>query len=419
VPGGPHEAVFASVNAVIARLLPEPEFICFPGDEIRGLMIDAEELRRQWRYWLDKEMSWLDRTRTPLYHTTGNHTAYDVQSSRVFQEVLAHLPRNGPPGQEGLSYFVRRRDLLLVFVNTMCATLGGEGRIETEWLERTLTAHADARYKLVLGHHPVFSINGFSGSYQRDVDPDIGRVFWKVLVRHRVLAYVCSHIMAFDVQVHEGVLQITTGGAGTAPVMPEDVEYHHCVQAALDPAGLRYQVLDTAGAIREWLRWPLLLPPSDSWRCLQFGDQEAPAPAVGQDGVRQPQFVSWRFDGICSSDSSGEAQTLLCGSVPGPALSPLWIGTTGPEQRLVVLIVPAPGRSPRYWTGPRLTAGKPFIVQVALHDGMGPGGVLWRWSDDTPWSSLQGAAPWGPERLLQPIHWRVGYDQHGRGGRPF
>ena len=67
------------------------------------------------------------------------------------------------------------------------------------------------------------------------------------------LAYLCSHILAFDVQVHDGVLQILSAGAGTAQRMPEGVEYLHAVQLALDAEGLRYQVLDQAGAVREEL----------------------------------------------------------------------------------------------------------------------------------------------------------------------
>lgn len=39
-------------------------------------------------------------------------------------EVLAHLPRNGPPGQDGLSYYVRRGNLLIVAVNTFFAGVG-------------------------------------------------------------------------------------------------------------------------------------------------------------------------------------------------------------------------------------------------------------------------------------------------------
>jgi hypothetical protein len=76
----------------------------------------------------------------------------------------------------------------------MCSELGGEGRVETTWLNQTLGEHADAKYKLVFGHHPVHSVNGFSGVYQRDIASEDGRSFWDVLVRHNVLAYVCSHI---------------------------------------------------------------------------------------------------------------------------------------------------------------------------------------------------------------------------------
>ena len=154
VPGAPHEHTFAAVNSVVARLLPAPEFICFPGDEIRGLTANADSLKQQWNYWFTHEMGWLDRESIPLYHTTANHTTYDPTSEAVFREVLSHLPRNGPPGQEGLSYFIRRPHLLMVFVNTMFSDLGGEGRVETEWLRRTLTEHSDSRYKLVFGHLP-------------------------------------------------------------------------------------------------------------------------------------------------------------------------------------------------------------------------------------------------------------------------
>jgi hypothetical protein len=111
VPGAPHEQTFAAVNAVVRRLSPSPDFIVFTGDEIAGLTADRQELKAQWRYWLDREIGWLDLAAIPLWHTTGNHTAYDPMSEAVFRDVLGHLPRNGPPGQEGLSYWMRRDDL--------------------------------------------------------------------------------------------------------------------------------------------------------------------------------------------------------------------------------------------------------------------------------------------------------------------
>ena len=231
IPGAPHERTFAAVNAVLRRLTPPPEFILFLGDEIAGLTPNPDALRAQWRHWLEREMGWLDRAAIPLWHTTGNHTTYVTLSEVVFRETVGHLPRNGPPGQEGLSYWVRRGDLLMVFVHTLWTGLGGEGHVETEWLGQVLRDHSDARHKLVLGHHPIHPINGFSGAFQREVGPEHAVLFWDTLVEGGVLAYLCSHILAFDVQVHRGVLQICTAGAGTAHRMPEGIEYLHLVQA--------------------------------------------------------------------------------------------------------------------------------------------------------------------------------------------
>jgi hypothetical protein len=328
--------------------------------------------------------------------------------------MLSYLPRNGPPEQEGLTYFVRRGDLLMIVINTLSLDRGGEGRVETEWLDRTLTEHVDARYKLVFGHHPVFPVNGFSGHYQREIGPEDGRSLWNVLVHHGVMAYVCSHILAFDVQVHRGVLQILTAGAATAHRMPEEIEYLHCVQAALDADGLRYQVLDIEGTVRESLAWPLVLPDSTTWRVVNLADEIGAS--ADKDG---PTLVAWRWDGTCAGDGGGDPQTLLAGWVPGGGLASLWIGLTGERQQVTVLLSPQSGRSPHRWNGPTLLPGKPFSLQIALHPGMGPGGLLWRWDDDLPWSSLVGASPWGLERLVWPVQWAIGHGQRGASDHRF
>lgn len=411
VAGALHEETFASVNAVVNRLDPAPEFICFPGDEVIGLTADEEMLRKQWEHWFNVEMSWLDRERVPLFHTTGNHTTYDAMSAMVFRDVLSHQFQGRQPDTDGLNYAVRRGDLLLVFIDTLAWSLGGEGHVETEWAERTLAEHSDARHKLVFGHHPVFSVNGFSGAYQREIAPADGAALWDCFVRHGVLAYVCSHVLAYDVQVHEGVLQILTAGAGTAHRMPEETEYLHAIQAALDTHGLRYQVLDTYGTTTEWLDWPPQLPPSASWQSLASG--ASPAPVTGHYPASGPAcLVAVQCRGI-SASSGGEPQTLLAGWNTGPALPALWMGLTGPDNQLTVLIAPQAGRSPHLWYGPCLGRGERFELQVLIHTGMGPGGIMWRPADAAPWSSLMGASPWGAERLEWPHVWGVGHGKRG------
>ena len=406
VSGALHERTFAGVNAAVRRLAPSPEFILFLGDEIAGYTADADTLRKQWRHWLDHEMAWLDRRAIPLWHTTSNHATYDAMSEAVFREVHDHLPRNGPPGQEGLSYWVRRGDLLLVFVHTLWTGLGGEGHVETDWLHAVLHQHADARHKLVTGHHPIHPVNGFAGAYQRDVGPEHATEFWDVLVEGGVLAYLCGHILAFDVQAHRGVLQICTAGAGTAHRMPEGVEYLHAVQAALDGQGLRYQVFDAEGRVRERLSWPLPVPPVEQWQ------------ALGEAGVGKDEIVAFRFTGDAAAAGTSTIQTLLSAFQPG-VRAPLWIGLSGPAQRLTVILEPEPGRSPHYWLGPALEAGAPFDIQLLVHPGMGPGGLLYRLAADAPWSSLSAASAWGAERLEWPSRWSVGHGQEGPGDRAF
>jgi len=264
IPGAPFEQNFSLVNRALRRLCPSPDFIVFLGDHIMGAYAEDPPLAEQWRYWLNNEMNWLDAARTPLYHCTSNHDTLDALSERVWREMLPDIPQNGPPGQEGLSYWVRRGDLLLVMANTSWSGLGGPGHVECAWLDATLAAHADARYKIVTGHHPIFPVNGYGEGPQWCIVEEEARAFWSILARHRILAYLCSHIIAFDVQEHDDVLQICSGGAGTnygpGGFMGEG-EYHHFVQASLDPGGLRLQAIDADGVARETYTKKILLPP--------------------------------------------------------------------------------------------------------------------------------------------------------------
>lgn len=408
VPGALHEHNFAMLNAIVRRLTPAPEFILFPGDEIIGLTSDETVLRAQWKHWLEVETAWLDRRAIPIWHTTGNHTTYDAMSEAVFRDVL-RLPANGPRDQAGLSYFVRRGDLLLVFVNTLASGLGGEGHVETAWLEETLQRHDDARYKLVLGHHPVFPVNGFSGTYQREIGHEYAAPFWSVLRNGGVLAYLCSHILAFDVQVHDGILQICTAGAGTAHRMPEGVEYLHLVQVALDEIGIRFQVIDTSGAVREAVEWPPAVP--SAWTELSSGEIAESFDAL----PAKDRFVELRLQGRAAVSDVAPAQTILSGRSPDSPAS-IWLGLRGPKQTLTVTLAREAGRSPSYWFGPDIAAGADFDIHVGLNADMGPGGIMFRHHDSLRWSSLRSATARGLEGLGWPANWKL---IHDRGGDSF
>ncbi len=157
-----------------------------------------------------------------------------------------------------------------------------------------------------------------------------------------------------------GVLQIVTAGAGTEPGMPES-EYRHLVQVALDGDGLRYQMLDTQGEVREWLG----LPPSPMWEAWNSGIVRSTDGALGV--VDAGSFVGWWFRGESATAETGHPQTLLTGWDGDGGMPRLWVGLTGSKQRLCALLSPAPGRSPHLWMGPQLAPGQRFDLQIGVH----------------------------------------------------
>lgn len=259
-----------------------------------------------------------------------------------------------------------------------------------------------------------FPVNGFTGTYQREIGHEYARPFWDVLVRENVLAYLCSHILAFDVQAHRGVLQICTAGAGTAHRMPEGIEYLHCVQAALDEQGLRYQVLDIDGTVRERMEWPLPDPDPARWRQLPRGEAEAMFTGRVQSGCR----IELRLTGQTATADVASAQTILTAFAPG-SLAPFWLGLRGPKQTLTAIVGRDPGRSPSYWFGPDLPEGESFDIHVLIYPDMGPGGLLYRHHNTPRWSSFNSATARGLELLSWPRHWAIGHGQGGGEDRPF
>lgn len=416
IPGTQLATNLQLVNQMVARIQPQPEFISFPGDAVKGYTKDYAELRRQWDYWLGTEMKWVHERKLPLFQSTSNHNTYDAGSEAVFREVHHNLPQNGPAGQKGLAYWFRRGNLLYI------STHQPDGRmlINRDWLDRILTENADAKFKFVAGHYPVFPVNGYNEWPLWCFPPGQRRPFWDVLVKHHVDAYLTSHIISFDVQVHDNVLQILSAAASTMNTprgfMPKRSEYFHATQIAVDEQGLRYQVHDPSGRVREQLSWPFDLPRLDEWRSVTAQNTGALLNSI--DLSREP--VAFRFRGKQSkSEHSDSDQTLLCAIDSGEGVEPVWIGIDGDSGRLLVRIVPVAGHGWQVWKGPRLATDREFDLQIALHPQMGPGGVLFRSGENSTWSTLTSTSSKGCESLRRPQRWALGHGQSGPTDRQF
>jgi hypothetical protein len=418
IPGTLLERNFANVNAVVARLTPQPEFIVFPGDNVMGGTPDMQALRSEWRYWLDHEMAWVRKRGIPVYPTTSNHNTYGPESEAVWREIFPDLPPNGPPAQRRLSYWVRRGPVLIVCVNTNFSGIGGHGHVEHEWLDKVLTENADAPFKFATGHVPAFPLNGYGLTPTWRLDPADAAPFWDTLVRHRATAYLCSHVLAFDFQVHQGIPQITSGGAGTwgnfpRGLMPGTTEYLHAVQMAVDAGGLRYQVLDTTGRVRESLAWPFPLSAAANWRSVPEDDASKMLRAgIDFQARQEPWITAWRFAGTTPAPAA-RPQTLLSGYDTGEPDAAFRVAFAGTPPRLMVWLQTQSGEAASEWHGPEFRPGERFGFHLALHSGMGPGGVLYRSDENAPWTSLTSASPRGCEHLPWPPVWMARRGHYG------
>ena len=372
--GGPHEATFARIASAMVPFARECDFICFLGDHIVGATKfhkpGADELCVQWTRWKSVYAP-VAAACSRTFHLTSNHNTFDAVSEEAFREAFPDLPQNGPAEDRGLSYFVKpAEDLLLIATNSASSELG-PGRVETDWLAEVLEAHADVPNKLVLGHYPILPVNGYADYPMWRVPPSEGERFWALLVRHGVQAYLCSHIIAFDVRSKEGVLQVCTGGAGTnygpGGFMRGNRQFHHFVDCQLEDGSLHLSAIDQQARERAALKWPPTALATHIAVDCDKGALNKLAKLDPIDGVRL-EFVAQDFD----SETSSDHRTLLCGSDLDEGPPTVWIGVEA--GRLVAELVLFPGGPVGRWLRQDGPPTDGFAIE--LRPEFGPGGVF-------------------------------------------
>jgi len=396
---------FGTLAQQIGRLEPHPEFLLHLGDHVWGLTADDADLREQWREW------WVVAAplgALPIHHLTGNHTCYTAASRRIFKEATAsRLPRGAEPSSDGLQSVWRDGDTVLILADTTYQNSGQHGRIDWRWVEEALARHADARYKFVAGHFPAFPVNGYQMPCWRIQTDDAGSL-WRALVRHRVAAYLCAHVIAFDVQIHEGIPQICSAGGGYPVLYPPQTECFHSAQIGIGPRRLEWQAVDVQGTVRERAQWPLECPPATTWPVLEEQGSALPQKdAVRQTAAEGVLFLRFEARGVRRADAE---QTLLTGWNDSDAPPAVWIGLSG--NRLEVRISPRRGDPALRWFGPPMREG-PLALDLALYEALGPGGVLVRSAESQPWTSLESESAYGFGGLVWPRRWSSGLAHTG------
>lgn len=165
----------------------------------------------------------------PWYVALGNHDYGGAPQAQV--DYTARSRRWRMPDRyfkvEGRDMAMPEMDLFILDTNALVAeNYEGEGRMavnlrsqdapaQLAWLEREL-AGSGARYKLVAGHHPIYSGGSLHGN-----TPDLIKTLLPLFKRYEVTAYLAGHDHDMQYIKSDGLHFIDAGaGCEARPVGP-------------------------------------------------------------------------------------------------------------------------------------------------------------------------------------------------------
>jgi len=135
-----------------------------------------------------------------------------------------NMPANGPPGFEGLAYYVAHKNLLLVTVETF-ETHDGEVRMtvsgdQLAWTEWVLRNHPGAEFVIVQGHVPILPGCASRSSSRLMLEDGRESALWRVMAECGVDAYFAGEHHAITASEADGVWQVVHGASwGRVPTV--------------------------------------------------------------------------------------------------------------------------------------------------------------------------------------------------------
>ena len=221
-----------------------PDFVLVAGDLVMGRWWDGEKHIKHWgkRYYTD----WIDRMKAQdlkYYAVVGDHEVGDNPwkpngrrtkkamgtmkcaniSDLPFYEkaFVKHLkmPKNGPKGKEGLTYYFIHNNILFICVDVFeeehlqeaergAATFTGN---QVTWFEDTVRSHPDVNMVVVVGHTPIAGPVRKQNSSGLMLQGGVKSPLWKVMAKHGVSLYLCGEVHAVTCIEKDGIEQISHG----------------------------------------------------------------------------------------------------------------------------------------------------------------------------------------------------------------
>lgn len=184
----------------------------------------------------------------PFYPALGNHD-YETDDGAAYFQSFALFGNGTSEGSERW-YSLDWGDLHVAVLDTV-----DRDDEQRDWLARDLAA-SDARYKVVLAHHPPWS----SGEHGND--EDLIEDYVPIFEAHGVDMMIAGHEHNYErITPRSGVAYLVTGGAGrgTRPVGTSDFtafsqRVAHFVHLQVEPEHMTLYAIDATGAVFDTAR---------------------------------------------------------------------------------------------------------------------------------------------------------------------
>lgn len=208
--------VFTRMIAQIVKL--NPAFVIHTGD-----LVDGSKDNGLFRKQLQEFKKAIDPLKMPFYSVPGNHEIRGLIENDVAYRQLFGAPYRS--FDYGNSHFV----LLDSEIPHEESRVMGNQMV---WLKKDLGKNMKAAHRFVSIHQPLFPVGPHAGS-SLDRFPQNRAELLDVLKRYQVEYAFVGHEHLYDRTVHDGVIQIITGGAGAPLYAPKNAGgfYHYIVVA--------------------------------------------------------------------------------------------------------------------------------------------------------------------------------------------
>ncbi len=166
----------------------------------------------------------------------------------------AYIPRNGPPGEEGLTYSFSHKNALIIGLDHFAVH---QHKVNQAWLDARIAFKTEA-HLFVYGHEPAFGVGHKDNLsfFPRERDQ-----FWNAIGKGGGRVYFCGHDHMYNRaavadDAGNSIRQIVAGtGGGSLRTWSGRYDEESRVEREYDKSGLHGYVLVTVEGPRATIRW--------------------------------------------------------------------------------------------------------------------------------------------------------------------